>query len=236
MRFIRRIDSSKADPSAGGVAPAAMPVLPPCGTNGTPILGGKPHDLGHFIGRSRRQHRCCRAMHPAAPVGRPWLDLARIGDYRLGPELLRRLLDQLVLASRSYTWAIARLAQTRDTATDGRMDRPPITLVVARAQNGVIGRDGKLPWHLPADLKRFKALTMGSAMVMGRKTFESLPGLASGPAAHRPDARPRLAAPRRGDRSRRGTGAASWPATSLSRSSAAQRFSSCSCRSPIGSN
>jgi dihydrofolate reductase len=60
------------------------------------------------------------------------------------------------------------------------MDRPPITLVVARAQNGVIGRDGKLPWHLPADLRRFKALTMGSVMVMGRKTFESLPGLLPG--------------------------------------------------------
>jgi len=57
------------------------------------------------------------------------------------------------------------------------MERPRITLVVARARNGVIGRDGKLPWHLPADLKRFKALTMGTAMVMGRKTFESLPGL-----------------------------------------------------------
>ena len=56
----------------------------------------------------------------------------------------------------------------------------PITLVVARASNGVIGRDGTLPWHLPADLKRFKALTMGSAMVMGRKTFESLPGLLPG--------------------------------------------------------
>ena len=60
------------------------------------------------------------------------------------------------------------------------MDRPQITLVVARAQNGVSGRDGKLPWHLPADLKRFKTLTMGSAMVMGRKTFESLPGLLPG--------------------------------------------------------
>ena len=61
-----------------------------------------------------------------------------------------------------------------------RMDKPPITIVVARAQNGVIGRDGKLPWHISADLKRFKALTMGSAMVMGRKTFESLPGLLPG--------------------------------------------------------
>lgn len=58
--------------------------------------------------------------------------------------------------------------------------RQAITLVVARARNGVIGRDGKLPWHLPADLKRFKALTTGTAMVMGRKTFESLPGLLPG--------------------------------------------------------
>lgn len=39
----------------------------------------------------------------------------------------------------------------------------------------MIGRDGKLPWHLPADLKRFKALTMGKPMIMGRKTFESFP-------------------------------------------------------------
>ena len=61
------------------------------------------------------------------------------------------------------------------------MDRPRITLgPVARAANGVIGRDGKLPWHLPADLKRFKELTIGTVMVMGRKTFESLPGLLPG--------------------------------------------------------
>jgi dihydrofolate reductase len=56
----------------------------------------------------------------------------------------------------------------------------PITIVVARATNGVIGRDGTLPWHIPADLKRFKTLTMGSAMIMGRRTFESLPGLLPG--------------------------------------------------------
>ena len=56
----------------------------------------------------------------------------------------------------------------------------PITIVVARAINGVIGRDNRMPWHIPGDLKRFKALTMGSAMVMGRKTFESLPGLLPG--------------------------------------------------------
>ena len=50
-----------------------------------------------------------------------------------------------------------------------------ISLHLARADNGVIGRDGKLPWHVPADLKRFKAQTMGRPMIMGRKTFESFP-------------------------------------------------------------
>ena len=50
-----------------------------------------------------------------------------------------------------------------------------ITLVLARAENGVIGRDGGLPWHLPADLRRFKALTLGKPMIMGRRTFESFP-------------------------------------------------------------
>lgn len=52
---------------------------------------------------------------------------------------------------------------------------PPIIFILARAHNGVIGRDGQLPWHLPADLKRFKLLTMGQPMIMGRKTFESFP-------------------------------------------------------------
>ncbi|WP_174285161.1 dihydrofolate reductase [Sphingomonas bacterium] len=50
-----------------------------------------------------------------------------------------------------------------------------ITLILARADNGVIGHDGALPWRLPADLKRFKALTMGRPMVMGRKTFDGFP-------------------------------------------------------------
>ena len=60
------------------------------------------------------------------------------------------------------------------------MSAPRITLVVARARNGVIGRDGRLPWHISADLKRFKALTLGSAMIMGRGTFDSLPRLLPG--------------------------------------------------------
>lgn len=57
---------------------------------------------------------------------------------------------------------------------------PEIVLILARADNGVIGRDGALPWHLPADLRRFKTLTQGRPMIMGRKTFDSLPGLLDG--------------------------------------------------------
>jgi dihydrofolate reductase len=52
--------------------------------------------------------------------------------------------------------------------------RPLISLMVARAANGVIGRDNALPWHLPADLQRFKSLTMGKPILMGRRTFESI--------------------------------------------------------------
>jgi dihydrofolate reductase len=50
-----------------------------------------------------------------------------------------------------------------------------ITLVVAAARNGVIGRRGAIPWRLPEDLKRFKSLTLGHTVVMGRKTWDSLP-------------------------------------------------------------
>ena len=60
------------------------------------------------------------------------------------------------------------------------MNHPEITLILARADNGVIGKDGAMPWHLPADLRRFKQLTIGAPMIMGRKTFDSLPGLLPG--------------------------------------------------------
>ena len=60
------------------------------------------------------------------------------------------------------------------------MSKPEITLVLARADNGVIGHDDALPWHLPADLKHFKTVTAGKPMIMGRRTFESLPGLLPG--------------------------------------------------------
>lgn len=50
-----------------------------------------------------------------------------------------------------------------------------ITLVVARARNGAIGRDGDIPWHAPEDLKMFQRETTGGALVMGRHTWDSLP-------------------------------------------------------------
>jgi dihydrofolate reductase len=51
---------------------------------------------------------------------------------------------------------------------------PLISLIVAMAQNGVIGRENSLPWRLPQDLKRFRAFTLGKPILMGRKTFESI--------------------------------------------------------------
>ncbi|MFT3987058.1 dihydrofolate reductase [Aestuariivirga sp.] len=50
-----------------------------------------------------------------------------------------------------------------------------LTFVVAVSRNGVIGRDGGLPWHISSDLKRFRELTIGRPIIMGRKTWESLP-------------------------------------------------------------
>lgn len=60
------------------------------------------------------------------------------------------------------------------------MNRSEVFLITIVADNGVIGHAGGMPWHLPADLRHFKALTMGKPMIMGRKTFESLPGLLPG--------------------------------------------------------
>lgn len=55
-----------------------------------------------------------------------------------------------------------------------------LSLIVAIAKNGVIGKDNTLPWHLPEDLKRFRALTTGHHIIMGRKTYESLGRLLPG--------------------------------------------------------
>lgn len=59
-------------------------------------------------------------------------------------------------------------------------NHPRIYLVAAVAANGVIGRDGRLPWHLPEDLRHFKRLTLGHPIIMGRRTWESLGGLLPG--------------------------------------------------------
>jgi dihydrofolate reductase len=53
-------------------------------------------------------------------------------------------------------------------------DKPALAMIVAMAQNRVIGRNNQLPWHLPNDLKYFKTTTMGKPVIMGRKTFQSI--------------------------------------------------------------
>ncbi len=60
------------------------------------------------------------------------------------------------------------------------MNHPEIILVLARARNGTIGANGSLPWRIPADLRHFKQVTKNKPMIMGRSTFDSLPGLLPG--------------------------------------------------------
>jgi Dihydrofolate reductase len=60
-----------------------------------------------------------------------------------------------------------------------------IALIAAVAANGVIGREGTMPWHLPADLRRFKQVTVGHPVVMGRRTFESIVDALGGPLPER---------------------------------------------------
>src|SRR5712664_2904025 len=67
---------------------------------------------------------------------------------------------------------LARAMSERRGSIDS--DGPRIYLIAALASNGVIGIDGKLPWHLPEDLKHFKTLTLGHPIIMGRRTWESL--------------------------------------------------------------
>lgn len=54
------------------------------------------------------------------------------------------------------------------------MKKPRLVLVAAVAENGVIGRDGGMPWHLPGDLRHFKRTTLGKPVIMGRRTFDSI--------------------------------------------------------------
>ena len=67
---------------------------------------------------------------------------------------------------------------TQSPTTQSPMPQSPMTpslaLIVALAENGVIGKGNSLPWHISSDLKRFRALTLGKPLIMGRKTFQSI--------------------------------------------------------------
>jgi dihydrofolate reductase len=65
-------------------------------------------------------------------------------------------------------------------AERGGAAEPIIALVVAKAANGAIGRGGDLPWHLRSDMRYFRAITMGKPIIMGRRTFKSLPRVLDG--------------------------------------------------------
>lgn len=74
----------------------------------------------------------------------------------------------------------------RPADRDGDAAGPEIVLIAAVAEgNRVIGRDGRLPWHIPEDLRRFKRLTTGHAVLMGRRTFESIARRLGGPLPER---------------------------------------------------
>ena len=66
-------------------------------------------------------------------------------------------------------------------------EKAPLSLIVAMASNRVIGVENDLPWHLPADLQRFKSLTMGKPVIMGRKTFQSIEARLKKPLPGRPN-------------------------------------------------
>lgn len=95
------------------------------------------------------------------------------------------------------------------------MSRPEIALIVARARNGVIGRDNTLPWRLRADLQHFKQRTQGCPLIMGRKTWESLPGMLPG--------RPHIVISRQADYSAPGARVVGSLADALSACSNAER-------------
>ena len=76
--------------------------------------------------------------------------------------------------------ALEDLLDPGDPRADRGMSAPAPSLIVAMARNRVIGRDNALPWHLPEDLARFRTVTMGHHIVMGRRTFESIGRLLPG--------------------------------------------------------
>ena len=186
------LGADRADAGSSAAATAAAPTRPAAGSPPRPCRCCRPAGPAARGARppERRSRRPPRSISGAriaraSPCTRPRQSVSH-GSISLGSVITRLCAEQLLglgdqlCVGIAHAGAIARLAGRAHARQSGRMARPPITLVVARAQNGVIGRGGTLPWHISADLKRFKALTMGSAMIMGRKTFESLPGLLPG--------------------------------------------------------
>src|SRR4051812_35805709 len=99
-----------------------------------------------------------------------------------------------LLSEQSVLSAVKKVFRLFRFATCHRLARlMRISLIVAVAENGVIGRQGQLPWRLSDDLRRFKQLTMGHTIVMGRRTWESigraLPGRRTVVVSRRPDFR-----------------------------------------------
>ena len=113
------------------------------------------------------------------------LDQAREQLTREPRPLPELRLDPACSCNRRLHARVGAGRRVRPASRDPRADRGlvPITMVAAVARNGVIGVDGGLPWRLPDDLRRFKELTLGHVLVMGRKTYESighpLPGRAT---------------------------------------------------------
>ena len=70
--------------------------------------------------------------------------------------------------------SIVEVAEMAEVPADSAETSPRVTAIAAVSANGVLGVDGKLPWHLPADLARFKALTRGHHLIVGRRTWESV--------------------------------------------------------------
>jgi dihydrofolate reductase len=77
-------------------------------------------------------------------------------------------------APRAYKSPMAQPRTSRDPRGAAALGAAAVELVVAVAENDVIGRGGTLPWHLREDLRRFKALTLGKPILMGRRTYESI--------------------------------------------------------------
>ncbi len=86
----------------------------------------------------------------------------------VGPRTGRSVRRRLLLSPASASAALSRLSE--------QAPQPLLCLVVAVADNGVIGHGNALPWHLPADLAHFRRLTLDKTILMGRRTWESLPG------------------------------------------------------------